>query len=166
MVANKRTLLLNSDNTVSNVISYRDSITGWLTNKYHVISYYDETIRSAGGQEFSIPAVVISSAYNRRKKIRCTSYNLYLRDSGRCLYCLKKIKFSEMTKDHIIPKIKGGKSNWTNLASACSSCNSRKADKLWTPKIKAWEPTNIIQLYKVSDMPKEWEPYAVSTINK
>lgn len=158
MPKNKKTLLLNSDNSVSNIISYKDSIVGWFTNKYYCISYYDETIRSAGGKEFPIPAVVISQSYNKRKKIRCTAYNLYLRDS-RCGYCLKKLKFNEVTKDHIIPRIKGGKSEWKNLVCSCSHCNTKKGDKLWTPRIKIWEPTNIIQLYESSEIPKEWENY-------
>lgn len=157
MAKNKKTLVLNSDNSISNVVSYRTSIVDCLLNKCYCVSYYDETIMSAGGKEFPIPAVIASKSFNKRKKIRCTAYNLYLRDGGHCGYCLKKIKFSEMTKDHIIPRDKGGKTSWMNLVSACSSCNSKKANKIWEPKLKIWEPMSILQLY--DDIPKEWEPY-------
>lgn len=157
MPKNKRTLLLNSDNTVSNVISYKDSFKGWFANKYHVVSYYDETIMSAGGQEFSIPAVVISSEYNRRKKIRCTSYNLFSRDGNRCGYCLNVFKVKDLTRDHIIPREKGGKTNWMNLVTCCKRCNTRKANKIWEPKIRIWEPTQVTQLF--NDVPEEWKHY-------
>lgn len=157
MPKNKRTLLLNSDNSIANVISYRDSITGWFLNKYYCVSYYNETIRSAGGKEFPIPAVVVSQAFNKKKKIRCTAFNLFSRDGFHCGYCLTKHKPKDLTRDHIIPREKGGKTNWMNLVTCCGRCNSRKANKIWEPKIKIWEPTNIIQLY--DEIPQEWENY-------
>lgn len=39
----------------------------------------------------------------------------------------KEIMF---TKDHTIPKSKGGKSNLSNLVSMCLYCNQLKADKI------------------------------------
>lgn len=42
----------------------------------------------------------------------------------RCAYCGKKPK--ELTKDHIVPLIKGGSHTMDNIVPACRSCNSRK----------------------------------------
>lgn len=42
----------------------------------------------------------------------------------RCAYCGKKPKL--LTKDHIIPLLKGGGHTANNIVPACKSCNSRK----------------------------------------
>jgi 5-methylcytosine-specific restriction endonuclease McrA len=34
-----------------------------------------------------------------------------------------------MTKDHIMPKSKGGKNHFDNYEPMCSDCNTEKADK-------------------------------------
>jgi 5-methylcytosine-specific restriction endonuclease McrA len=31
--------------------------------------------------------------------------------------------------DHVIPKSRGGKNDWTNLVTSCFKCNLKKADK-------------------------------------
>lgn len=49
------------------------------------------------------------------------------RDSNTCQYCSKILIKSEITIDHIIPKCKGGKSNFYNCVVACKSCNGLKS---------------------------------------
>jgi len=43
---------------------------------------------------------------------------------SRCYYCGKRLQ--SLTKDHIIPRAKGGLNILSNLVPACHSCNSRK----------------------------------------
>ncbi|MDR3567171.1 MAG: HNH endonuclease [Syntrophobacteraceae bacterium] len=45
---------------------------------------------------------------------------------GVCYYCQKKIPPAELTMDHIVALIRGGKSSRGNVAPACRDCNSRK----------------------------------------
>jgi 5-methylcytosine-specific restriction endonuclease McrA len=45
---------------------------------------------------------------------------------GVCRYCHKKTPPAELTMDHIVPLIRGGKSTRSNIAPACKECNSRK----------------------------------------
>jgi 5-methylcytosine-specific restriction endonuclease McrA len=45
---------------------------------------------------------------------------------GLCHYCRKNFLPDELTMDHIVPVIRGGKSSRGNLVPACKECNSRK----------------------------------------
>lgn len=65
-----------------------------------------------------------SSQWWKRKKAR-----------GICDYCGGKFKPSELTMDHIIPLIRGGRSTKGNVAACCKECNNKKKHKL----LMEWE---------------------------
>lgn len=46
-----------------------------------------------------------------------------------CVYCKKPLELKEATKDHVIPKSKGGASGQHNIVISCEPCNHRKANK-------------------------------------
>jgi len=46
------------------------------------------------------------------------------------LYCIKNGKLVLMTKDHIIPKSKGGGNVMRNYQTMCYQCNQQKADRI------------------------------------
>ena len=45
---------------------------------------------------------------------------------GVCHYCGSIFPPAELTMDHIVPIIRGGKSSRANLVPACKECNNRK----------------------------------------
>jgi 5-methylcytosine-specific restriction protein A len=45
---------------------------------------------------------------------------------GRCHYCERTFHFAELTMDHIVPLIRGGRSTRGNIVPACKECNNRK----------------------------------------
>lgn len=45
---------------------------------------------------------------------------------GICRYCGKPTPPGELTMDHIVPLIRGGRSSKGNVAPACKECNNRK----------------------------------------
>jgi len=45
---------------------------------------------------------------------------------GKCHFCRKKIASKELTMEHVVPIIRGGKSTKGNLVPACKECNSKK----------------------------------------
>jgi 5-methylcytosine-specific restriction endonuclease McrA len=45
---------------------------------------------------------------------------------GVCHYCGGTFPPSELTMDHVVPVVRGGKSIRSNLVPACKECNSRK----------------------------------------
>jgi len=47
-----------------------------------------------------------------------------------CQYCYQEFPTNNLTFDHVIPRAHGGKTEWTNIVTACHPCNSKKANKL------------------------------------
>jgi 5-methylcytosine-specific restriction endonuclease McrA len=66
------------------------------------------------------PFVRFSEMYPSRAMI-------YKRDKNTCQYCGAK---SKLTIDHVVPRCRGGGNTWDNMVVACSSCNTKKGDKL------------------------------------
>ncbi len=48
------------------------------------------------------------------------------RSTGVCHYCGRKFKPADLTMDHIVPIIRGGKSTKGNVVPACKECNTKK----------------------------------------
>lgn len=55
---------------------------------------------------------------------------LFRRDQHLCMYCGQSFSRLSLTRDHIMPRSRGGKDLWTNVVSACRPCNQRKGAKL------------------------------------
>ena len=55
---------------------------------------------------------------------------LFARDRHLCAYCGDVRAFSDLSMDHIVPASRGGRDTWSNLVTACCSCNQRKADRM------------------------------------
>ena len=83
------------------------------------------------------PAVIRLKAFvhvPRRFRRQVTNTFLFARDRYRCQYCGRagaELKPREtLTRDHLIPISRGGTNDWTNVVTACSPCNTRKANHL------------------------------------
>ncbi len=78
-------------------------------------------------QSFPIPSVIrLEHIIHRpRPTVHLTRHELFRRDHYTCQYCGKS--GGELTVDHVIPRNAGGPHNWTNLVTACITCNHRKA---------------------------------------
>jgi len=51
---------------------------------------------------------------------------LFRRDRFICAYCGQAFDRDKLTRDHIIPKSKGGLNTWMNCVTACLECNQEK----------------------------------------
>lgn len=72
----------------------------------------------------------IEKERKKAKELKKTSWWKNKRASGICYYCKKKFPVQDLTMDHLIPLIRGGKSIKANLVPACKDCNSQKKYKL------------------------------------
>ena len=49
---------------------------------------------------------------------------------GRCYYCGAEVAPKELTLDHLVPLVRGGRTTRGNCVPACKECNNRKKDLL------------------------------------
>ena len=58
-----------------------------------------------------------------------TRQNVFERDGGKCMYCGEPVSRNKFTFDHVIPKSRSGKTNWSNIVCCCLKCNSKKDNR-------------------------------------
>lgn len=78
-----------------------------------------------------------------------SNHKLFKRDRYTCAYCGGLFHEHELEREHVVPTSRGGKDVWTNVVSACRSCNQLKGAK--TP-----EEARMPLLY-VPYSPSRWE---------
>lgn len=57
-------------------------------------------------------------------------FKILARDNFRCIYCGRGSPEVFLQLEHVIPRSKGGKDNFSNLATCCLECNLGKRDSL------------------------------------
>ncbi|MBX7215215.1 MAG: HNH endonuclease, partial [Thermoflexales bacterium] len=55
---------------------------------------------------------------------------ILLRDGYTCQYCGAQPGKDALTIDHILPRSRGGRTDWENVTTACGACNRRKGNRL------------------------------------
>src|SRR3989338_7674443 len=64
----------------------------------------------------------------------------------KCYYCEREVPPQELTMDHIVPVIRGGKSAKNNIVPACKECNIKKKHSLsmeWEAYLKRLKKEKI-----------------------
>jgi len=94
---------------------------------------YDDWIRTVSF-EIAVPRIIRLLIYDSLppQEVKFNRRNIYARDRNRCQYCGRKFPTTELSLDHVIPKSKGGRTTWTNIVCACTTCNNIKAGR--TPR--------------------------------
>ncbi len=62
----------------------------------------------------------------KARELRKTSWWKKKLSKGTCYYCGRKYSPSELTMDHLVPLIRGGKTTKGNVVTACKECNNKK----------------------------------------
>ena len=128
---NVTVLKLDSSFKPIEVISWEEAIVLTWLKKAWTVEYTDKWVHSAT-EAFQIPSVIVLMRFVDEKffTLPCTRKNILVRDENRCQYCAKYFREADLTLDHVIPKSKGGISQWNNLVAACKPCNQKKRDYL------------------------------------
>lgn len=87
--------------------------------------------------EYPMPASVVLKEYRKTGSkyygsAQLNQRNLFVRDQYTCGYCQRHdadlSRGEYLTRDHVFPQTLGGKDEWTNVVTSCSTCNHRKDD--------------------------------------
>jgi 5-methylcytosine-specific restriction endonuclease McrA len=62
----------------------------------------------------------------RARALRRSEWWKRKRAAGVCHYCQQRFPPAELTMDHLVPLVRGGRSTKGNLVPACKACNNNK----------------------------------------
>jgi len=66
---------------------------------------------------------------SKHSQVLLSNRTLFGRDRNVCAYCGKHFSnYHNLSRDHIIPKSRGGTNTWMNVVTACKECNSKKSN--------------------------------------
>ena len=123
-------LVLNATYEPINVCTVRRATVLLLKEKAEVIEIGAHELRWARGS-MTKPVVIRLITYVRiprdSHKRKITRRAVFARDGWQCQYCGAR---TSLTVDHVIPRSKGGGSEWENIVASCAPCNRRKGDRL------------------------------------
>ena len=141
------------------VWSWQDAVKAIFRGSVSVVHEYERIVRSPE-LEMNLPSVLALKEYvPTTRSPAFTRFNLFLRDRWRCQYCGENFKTHDLTFDHVVPRSKGGLTNWENIVAACQCCNTKKGSKMpadigMYPLVKPRQPS----IYELQDRGRRFPP--------
>lgn len=129
-----KTLVLNADMQPLSwgplsVWPWQDALVAVMQGRVVEVACYEDVSARSPSNNFRIPSVVALKNFHRRRKSSFTRYHVFLRDMFRCQYCGTQFTARDLTFDHVVPRSKGGATNWNNIVTCCERHNLLKANK-------------------------------------
>jgi 5-methylcytosine-specific restriction endonuclease McrA len=137
MTATHGCLALNSSFEPLTMVPLRRALRLVIDGKAEIVEA--DTGRVVKSERMSMPRPVVIRLTKfihvpRRFRRQVTNTFLFARDAYTCQYCGRtqaELRPREaLTRDHLIPLSRGGSNEWTNVVTACSPCNTRKANRM------------------------------------
>lgn len=165
----RKTLLLSANYMPVQVLHWTEAIKLRYEGNADVLVEYDEDIRGAS-VTWKWPAVMRLKRQDRKHKKRPVRFSrsaVYIRDNFKCQYCGGKFRYEDLTLDHVVPRCRGGQTEFINVISCCKKCNGDKGDKscdqwgkwpLKKPVVPAFIPDPGPRITSES-MPPEWHGF-------
>ncbi|MGW8186538.1 MAG: HNH endonuclease [Desulfobacterales bacterium] len=140
-------VVLNADYSFLNVVDWKRALCLLVTEKVKVLRYSERTVRTGEGMTVKIPLVIKLIKFIRtvyRARVPFSKKNVLIRDGFKCAYC--RAHCGRLTVDHIVPKSRGGRTEFENCVAACKACNLKKGNQIPSevkmyPQVKAYQPT-------------------------
>lgn len=116
----------------------------------------------------AVPEVIKLIKYDQlpQTQVKFTRANLYQHYKSTCCYCGKKKNTKDLNLDHVLPKSRGGHTNWANIVLSCIPCNLKKDNRtpeeahmplLVRPSRPKWHPVQSLALDMKNPIPLSWQ---------
>lgn len=120
--------------------------------------------------QIAVPDVISLRGYDKLPptQIKFTRRNIYEHYGYRCCYCGVRHKTDSLNLEHIIPRSRGGRSDWNNVVTACVPCNTRKANRLpseagmkllITPSKPQWKGPTSLLFRPGAEIKESWQKF-------
>ncbi len=172
-------LLLNADGmplsqVPLSVVPWQVAMRLVCLGKVRVLKEYENWVVRSQHLEMPVPSIIMMTEQVKwSKNLKYSRTNVYLRDNFTCQLQITrkckevhgKVKVTELTLDHVVPRSQGGKTNWLNVCTSCKECNSEKGnDGRIVPKKMPYKPSYYEILAKRKTLPiqirdEEWKFY-------
>ncbi len=160
-------LVLNANFEPMNLCNMRRAVGLVLAGKAALVVNGRGVIQTVS-KTFPRPSVIRleSMIQHPRIRVKLTRREIFRRDNYTCQYCGKQ--GANLTIDHVQPRHLGGAYTWTNLVTACQTCNHRKGGRrledarmflLHAPHEPPASAVYIFGRHLQDNM--EWEPFIV-----
>ena len=168
----QRALLLDRNYMALSLVPWKKAFKLMVKGKAEPVVGSDVAYEIKGfGANYDVPSIirllVVIPWKAHMGRIKFSRKNVLIRDAHRCQYCDVMVGKSASTIDHVVPKSRGGKTDYKNCVACCKSCNNAKGDKtLAEAKMKLLStpirPT-FFTLYRhyMENPPKEWADYII-----
>lgn len=165
----KMTLLLNATYVPLKVLTWQKAIMLYFGGKVEIVESYDDFDLNSPSMTMKCPAVVRLKKYVRTNtsQVKFSRSNIFARDGYTCQYCNRAFQADRLTFDHVTPRARGGKTEWSNIVTACYPCNSKKGNRTpeeakMIPKSRPYKPEDhpVLRVRLSSPRtPEVWETY-------
>ena len=153
--------------------SWQRAISDYFLGKVELVHVSEDRTIQCVNYQHPLPLVVRVLRTFKRDKIRIkfSRLNIYARDGFQCGYCGETKPTEDLTFDHVVPRSRGGKTNWLNITTCCAICNAEKGNRtpeeagmrlIRKPRKPTWLPS--VQVRMGGDIPEAWKPYWSATL--
>ncbi len=112
------------------IISWTTAVKLFLTREVFLIKEHKDKIVRSPSFEMYLPSILMLPKFHHHaEQVKFSRTNVFIRDGHNCQYCHEAFERKELTIDHVIPKSKGGKTEWSNVVTSCKKCNLAKGSK-------------------------------------
>lgn len=114
---------------------YCKNMIAWTAGE-HIFTFRGGVCRATGQRSaVSVNSIIAVKRSLVRKRVKRTippldNRELFLRDGYLCMYCGGEFPEAFLTRDHVVPLSRGGYDRWSNVVTACRSCNTHKGNRL------------------------------------
>jgi 5-methylcytosine-specific restriction endonuclease McrA len=128
---------------------WQEAVKAVVSDRVNVVSVYNRVVRSPR-LDMELPSVISLKEYiPSARRPAFTRFNVFLRDRFTCQYCGEALPTHDLTFDHVIPRCRGGHTNWENVVTACSPCNLLKGSRMpreahMIPLTRPEQPTSFL----------------------